>query len=79
MDRSVRLGRYWRSRPFVFSFVLRCHGLPGWAKNTRRAAAGRSGGGAISGPWSQVRADLRAHEEWFISRWRLRTVGWDLL
>jgi hypothetical protein len=24
--RSVLLGKYWRSRPFVFSFVPRCHG-----------------------------------------------------
>jgi hypothetical protein len=24
------------------------------------------------------KADLRAHEEWFISRWRLRAVGWNL-
>lgn len=28
-DRSVRLGKYCRSRPFVFSLVPRCHGLPG--------------------------------------------------
>jgi hypothetical protein len=26
-DRSVLLGRYWRSSPFVFSFEPRCQGL----------------------------------------------------
>jgi len=26
-DKSVPLGKYWRSRPFVFSFVPRCQGL----------------------------------------------------
>ena len=25
--KSVPLGKYWRSSPFVFSFVPRCHGL----------------------------------------------------
>lgn len=33
-DRSALLGRYWRSSPFVFSFVARCHGGCGSAKNT---------------------------------------------
>ena len=28
-DRSVPLGKYWRSKPLVFSFVPRCHGLGG--------------------------------------------------
>src|SRR4051794_23817741 len=32
IDRSVPLGRYWRSRPLVFSFVPRCHGACGSAK-----------------------------------------------
>jgi hypothetical protein len=27
--RSVPFGKYWRSRPLVFSFVPRCHGLRG--------------------------------------------------
>jgi transposase InsO family protein len=30
--RSVPLGKYWRSRPLVFSFVPRCHGLRGSQK-----------------------------------------------
>lgn len=33
-ERSVPFGKYWRSRPFVFSFVPRCQGLRGSAKNT---------------------------------------------
>ena len=33
-DRSVPLGKYCRRRPFVFSFVPRCHGLRGSAKKT---------------------------------------------
>ena len=32
--RSVPLGKYWRSRPLVFSLVPRCHGLRGSQKNT---------------------------------------------
>ena len=28
------LGKYWRSRPFVFSLVPRCHGAWGSAKKT---------------------------------------------
>ena len=32
--RSVPLGKYWRSKPLVFSFVPRCHGLRGSQKNT---------------------------------------------
>lgn len=31
-DRFVRLGRYWRIRPLVFSFVPRCQGLAVRAK-----------------------------------------------
>ena len=31
-DRSVPFGKYWRSRPFVFSFEPRCHGLAGSQK-----------------------------------------------
>jgi hypothetical protein len=34
LARSVPLGKYWRSRPFVFSLVPRCQGLCGSAKNT---------------------------------------------
>ena len=30
--RSVRLGKYWRRRPLVFSLVPRCHGLCGSQK-----------------------------------------------
>src|SRR5262249_28859569 len=30
--RSLPLGRYWRNRPLVFSFVPRSHGLAGGAK-----------------------------------------------
>ncbi len=30
--RSVPLGKYWRSRPLVFSFVPRCQGLCGSQK-----------------------------------------------
>ena len=33
-DRSVPLGKCWRSRPLVFSFVPRCQGLRGSAKQT---------------------------------------------
>jgi hypothetical protein len=28
-DEVGALGKYWRRRPFVFSFVPRCHGLRG--------------------------------------------------
>lgn len=31
-ERSVPFGKYWRSRPLVFSLVARCHGLCGSAK-----------------------------------------------
>ena len=31
-DRSVPFGKYWRSRPLVFSLVPRCHGLCGSQK-----------------------------------------------
>ena len=31
-ERSVPFGKYWRSRPLVFSFVPRCHGLCGSQK-----------------------------------------------
>ena len=34
LDRSVPFGKYWRSKPFVFSFVGRCQGECGSAKNT---------------------------------------------
>src|SRR2546423_494280 len=30
--RSVRFGKYWRSSPFVFSLLPRCHGLRGSQK-----------------------------------------------
>ena len=32
LERLVPLGKYCLSRPFVFSFVGRCHGLCGSAK-----------------------------------------------
>ena len=54
--RSVPLGKYWRSRPLVFSFVPRCHGLRGSQKNTCSPVSIRSWAcWAISAPWSQVR------------------------
>lgn len=31
-ERSVSLGKYWRSRPLVFSLVPRCYGLRGSQK-----------------------------------------------
>ena len=40
--RSVPLGKYWRSRPLVFSFVPRCHGLRGSQKKTCRPVSIRS-------------------------------------
>ena len=53
--RSVPLGKYWRSRPLVFSFVARCHGLRGSQKNTCSPLSIRSRAcWAISAPWSQV-------------------------
>ena len=53
--RSVPLGKYWRSRPLVFSFVDRCHGLRGSQKNTCSPLSIRSRAcWAISAPWSQV-------------------------
>jgi hypothetical protein len=30
----VPFGKYWRSRPLVFSLLGRCHGLAFWQKNT---------------------------------------------
>ena len=37
--RQVRaLGKYWRSRPLVFSLVPRCHGVYGSAKKIRIAS-----------------------------------------
>lgn len=38
-ERSVPLGKYWRSRPLVFSFVARCHGGFGSAKKTLMPAS----------------------------------------
>ena len=32
--RSLPFGKYWRSRPLVFSLLGRCHGLAFWQKNT---------------------------------------------
>src|SRR5207248_11068968 len=50
-DRSVRLGKYWRSRPLVFSLVPRCQGLAGWAKKTPPLSSGAIWGWkAISEP-----------------------------
>jgi hypothetical protein len=37
--RSVRLGKYWRSSPLVFSFDPRCQGLRGSAEVGRRRGA----------------------------------------
>src|SRR3954454_12351302 len=53
--RSVPLGKYWRSRPLVFSFVPRCQGLLGSQKYTSRSALSlRSAWRASSLPRSQV-------------------------
>lgn len=38
-DRSVLLGKYCRSRPFVFSFEPRCQGLAGSQKETGTSVA----------------------------------------
>src|SRR3954453_21084802 len=55
-DRSVPLGRYWRSRPLVFSLEPRCHGACGSAKETRRpVSAASSLCRAISLPSVRVR------------------------
>ena len=49
--RSVPFGKYWRSSPFVFSFVPRCHGLCGSQKYTCRPVSIRSRGcSVISAP-----------------------------
>nr|KEP23651.1 hypothetical protein DA06_06330 [Georgenia sp. SUBG003] len=54
-DRSVPLGKYWRSRPLVFSLEPRCQGLCGSQKYTGRSVAKViSAWRAISRPWSQV-------------------------
>ena len=54
-ERSVPLGRYWRTKPLVFSFVPRCHGLPASQKNTgTRASSVRFLCRASSGPRSHV-------------------------
>jgi hypothetical protein len=42
LARSVPLGKYWRSRPFVFSLVPRCHGLCGSQKKTASPISIRS-------------------------------------
>jgi len=42
LDRSVPFGKYWRSRPLVFSFVPRCHGLCGSQKKIARPVSTRS-------------------------------------
>ena len=38
-DRSVPFGKYWRSKPLVFSFEPRCHGLCGSQKYTWMSVA----------------------------------------
>ena len=35
--RLLLRGKYWRSRPLVFSLLARCHGLRGSQKYTRRS------------------------------------------
>src|SRR5205823_7640075 len=53
--KSVPLGKYWRSKPLVFSLVPRCHGLCGSQKYTWSPVSIRSlACSAISAPWSQV-------------------------
>ena len=53
--RSLPLGKYWRSRPLVFSLVGRCQGECGSQKNTGMpSAAAIWSCSAISLPWSQV-------------------------
>jgi len=42
LERSVPLGKYWRSSPFVFSFVPRCHGLCGSQKKIARPVSIRN-------------------------------------
>lgn len=54
-DRSVPLGMYWRSNPFVFSFVPRCQGECGSQNYTSRPnsdAILRCWASSL--PWSQV-------------------------
>lgn len=82
-DRSVPLGKYWRSNPLVFSFEPRCHGLRGSAKNTGRPLSTEScsphrerretwDGSRLctaSGPeWSKRRRRL------LVARWQAKTV-----
>src|SRR5215471_16913996 len=55
-ERLVPFGKYWRSRPFVFSFVPRCQGLCGSAKETGSPVSTRNLAWAlISFPRSQVK------------------------
>jgi len=54
--RSVPFGKYWRSRPLVFSLLGHCHGLVFWQKNTGIASVPAiCAYNAISLPWSQVK------------------------
>ena len=54
-DRSVPLGRNWRTRPFQFSLVPRCQGEWGSQKYTETPVATlKLVWAAISLPWSQV-------------------------
>src|SRR5664279_5527120 len=58
-DRSVPLGKYWRSSPLVFSLLPRCHGECGSQKKMDISEANViSLCLASSEPWSQV-SDLR--------------------
>ena len=55
-DRFVPLGRYWRSKPFVFSLVPRCRGLYGSAKKTLRASRWPNGS-----PWPHLFPRITDH------------------
>src|SRR5918997_37646 len=55
-DMSVPFGKYWRSRPFVFAFVPRCHGEGGSQKQTPSPVSRVTRAcSAISVPRSHVR------------------------
>jgi hypothetical protein len=54
-DKSLPFGKYWRSRPLVFSLLPRCQGLCGSQKKISMSAAiATCFQSRISGPWSQV-------------------------
>ena len=65
--KDVRFGRYWRSRPFVFSLVPRCQGAIGSQKYTLQLSAEDSTRcPANSLPWSTVN-DLRRFAGMFLN------------